>query len=643
MVEEHFQATLLQPRFGEGFLEDHAGRIIQNPEIAIVELVANSWDAGARRVDLTWPEEVGGNFEIADNGTGMTREEFEAIWTELNYNRVKMRGHNVEFPDASVKLKRSAYGRNGKGRHSLFCFSDEYDIETWKNDFASVFHVKRSSGVSPYEITLIEQNGKKGHGTRIWCEITKNYIKELNIQEILGTKFITDPDFAIYLNNSKINSLDLQEGIEEEVYSIPGENDPVRILRIDSKKTGRLSAHHGVAWWVNKRLVGEHSWKGFEGAYLDGRTSEAKRFTFIVEADLLRDEVKEDWTWFKDTPRAEKIIQQVNSYIFESIKNLMEDSRKEIKINILRRHKRSLRQLSNLSKQQIGSFVDEIQMRCPTITQRDLSNTVEIFTKMELSRTGYNLLQQLVTLSADDLDNLSEILDNWSINDAKKVLEELDWRLKLIKKIESLCDDPKADELHKLQPLFETGLWIFGPEYEGIQFTSNKSLSTVIKKLFNGGEVNDPKKRPDFVVLPDSSLGIYSSDRYDEDGEVCGIKKVLIVELKRGGSKIVKKHLIQATDYADEIIKCGKIDAETKIICYVLGSKVEYRDPFNTGRINAIPRAYSTILRQAHARTFNLMKKIEDYKNISEIDDNEIREILAQSEIEEFCLSNSET
>ncbi len=168
-------------------------------------------------------------------------------------------------------------------------------------------------------------------------------------------------------------------------------------------------------------------------------------------------------------------------------------------------------------------------------------------------------------------------------------------------------------------------------------------MSTVIKKLFNGGEVNDPKKRPDFVVLPDSSLGIYSSDRYDEDGEVCGIKKVLIVELKRGGSKIVKKHLIQATDYADEIIKCGKIDAETKIICYVLGSKVEYRDPFNTGRINAIPRAYSTILRQAHARTFNLMKKIEDYKNISEIDDNEIREILAQSEIEEFCLSNSET
>jgi len=287
MVGENHQTTLLQPRFGEGFLEDHAGRIIQNPEIAIVELVANSWDAGARRVDITWPEEVGGNFEIADNGTGMTKEEFENIWTELNYNRVKMRGCNVEFPDASVKLTRSAYGRNGKGRHSLFCFSDEYGIETWKNDVVSVFHVKRSSGLSPYEIELINQNEKGGHGTRIWCEISKNYIEELTIQDLLGSKFITDPDFAIYLNNTKINFLDLHEGIEEEVHKILGESEPVRILRIDSKKTGRLSAHHGVAWWVNKRLVGEHSWKGFEGAYLDGRTSEAKRFTFIVEADLL--------------------------------------------------------------------------------------------------------------------------------------------------------------------------------------------------------------------------------------------------------------------------------------------------------------------------------------------------------------------
>lgn len=637
MVGDISQATLLQPRFGEGFLDDHAGRIIQNPEIAIVELVANSWDAGARKVDITWPRDEGGYFEIADDGTGMTREEFEKIWTELNYSRVKMHGYKVEFPNPSIKLKRSAYGRNGKGRHSLFCFSDEYDIETWRNENASQFHIKRSWGESPYEIKFIQQYEKAGHGTKIWCNVSKNYIEGTAIRELLGSKFITDPNFSIYLNNHKIDLLDLQEGIEEDEYIIPGEDEPVRILRIDSKKTGRISGHHGVAWWVNKRLVGEHSWKGFEGAYLDGRTSEAKRFTFIVEADILRDEVKEDWTSFKDTQRANEIIRLVNSYILESIKKLMQDSRREVKRDILSEHRLTIKQLSNLSKQQVGEFIDEIQMKCPTMSRKDLSNTVEILAKMESSRTGYDLLQQLACLLPNDLDNLSNILDTWSIADARNVLEELEKRLALIAKIESLVEKPETNELQELQPLFETGLWIFGPEYEGVQFTSNRSLSTVMKNFFKGGLTNNPRMRPDFVALADSTLGIYNSDKYDEMGEVCGISKILIVELKRGSSTIHIDQIHQAEHYAYEIMKCGKVDKDTKIICYVLGSKVDCEHHSAGDNIQIIPRAYSTILRQAHARTFNLMNKIKDNKKILEITDEEIKELVAQKGVEEFC------
>jgi len=97
MNMETSQATLLHPRFSEGFLDDHAGRVISNPHIAIVELVANSWDAGARRVDITWPDEEGGVFEIVDEGTGMTKEGFENVWPELNYNRVQRQGSRENF------------------------------------------------------------------------------------------------------------------------------------------------------------------------------------------------------------------------------------------------------------------------------------------------------------------------------------------------------------------------------------------------------------------------------------------------------------------------------------------------------------------------------------------------------------------
>lgn len=44
------QSQLFDPSefaFADRFLQDHAGRIITEPRIAIVELVANAYDAGA--------------------------------------------------------------------------------------------------------------------------------------------------------------------------------------------------------------------------------------------------------------------------------------------------------------------------------------------------------------------------------------------------------------------------------------------------------------------------------------------------------------------------------------------------------------------------------------------------------------------
>lgn len=58
--------------FGQKFLERHAGYIMSDPAIALVELVANCYDAGATRVNIQWPNDYDGIFEIADNGVGMT-------------------------------------------------------------------------------------------------------------------------------------------------------------------------------------------------------------------------------------------------------------------------------------------------------------------------------------------------------------------------------------------------------------------------------------------------------------------------------------------------------------------------------------------------------------------------------------------
>ena len=63
--------------FDERFLERHAGSIIAEPSVAIVELVANAWDTWATEVNIVWPDRGSGTeLSIRDNGKGMTEAQF---------------------------------------------------------------------------------------------------------------------------------------------------------------------------------------------------------------------------------------------------------------------------------------------------------------------------------------------------------------------------------------------------------------------------------------------------------------------------------------------------------------------------------------------------------------------------------------
>src|SRR5690606_1206654 len=88
----------LSPR-GGGVFQRLRRLILSDSRVAIVELIANAWDAGATRVDIKWPYGTS-DYELAisDNGTGMTRNEFDKRWRTLNYNRQEEQGDMVTFP-----------------------------------------------------------------------------------------------------------------------------------------------------------------------------------------------------------------------------------------------------------------------------------------------------------------------------------------------------------------------------------------------------------------------------------------------------------------------------------------------------------------------------------------------------------------
>ena len=207
-------------------------------------------------------------------------------------------------------------------------------------------------------------------------------------------------------------------------------------------------------------------------------------------------------------------------------------------------------------------------------------------------------------------------------------LGELERRLRVLKELQELIRDKGADELHELQPLFHRGLWMFGPEYEAVDFTSNRSMNTVVRELFQKKGVERPP-RPDFVVLPNTSIGFYAADEFT-NGEVSGVRD-LIVELKRGGFRVTQEEVDQARDYSKELRTKGCAQANTEIEAYVLGASIDGGlDELTQGSIIVRRCPYDLILNRAHARTFNLQKRIEESK--PEIkQDAEIAQVLEES------------
>lgn len=86
--------------------------LITDDEVAIFELVKNSFDAGATRVDIYFSED---SVVVVDNGCGMSQEDIEKKWLFVAYSAKRQRSQ--DFRDEIVERRKYA-GSKGIGRFS---------------------------------------------------------------------------------------------------------------------------------------------------------------------------------------------------------------------------------------------------------------------------------------------------------------------------------------------------------------------------------------------------------------------------------------------------------------------------------------------------------------------------------------------
>jgi hypothetical protein len=615
MDQKAEQGTL----FDERFLGRYAGSIMSDPTTALVELVANAWDAYATKVDIHWPDSSTRTlFQISDNGIGMTPAEFETRWRTLEYDRLSHQGGTVAPPsDLHGALPRKVYGRNGRGRHAAFLFSSPYRVRTWRDGIEAAYVVSQGGVTQPIHVSdpVIIQD-VAGHGTEISAfSVIPSPLSADDARAILSTRFLMDPSFEVTVDSVKVSFDDIPADCIQ-VLDVPIEGlGTAKLVVIDSLRPDKTTKQHGIAWWVNRRLVGQGGWNVFDERIIDGRTEEAKRYTFIVFADFLAPAVLPDWSNFKaEDDSWRKAQAELSKTIRQTINGLTSERREKAKQSVRSKHLDAVEQLPLVERGRWEAFLDEVVEKCPSLSETQIDQVMGLLANLELSSSQYALIEKLHTLSPDELDDWNDILEEWSVATAKAALDEIAKRLKLIEELRVRTADEATQEVQDLQPLIGQSLWIFGPQFESIEFTSNRGMSTVIRDLMGGAEPGS-LNRPDFVILPDGSVGFYSRPLFDEAFNEIGVASLVVVELKKPGVPIGSQEKGQAWKYIKELMSRGYVTDRTDVVAYVLGDRIE---PGETGdrregdRVIIRPLLYNSFIGQAEKRMMNLHRKLID-------------------------------
>jgi len=618
------QPFLFEPRFLTNFV---GKAILTDPKVAIMELVANAWDAGATRVEIIWPSrDAEQYFSIQDNGVGMTERELTQRWRTLAYDRVAHQGEFAEFPEGVNLPPRRAFGTNGVGRFAGFCFGESYYVDTMKNQQRIIYKVSHGSISTPFTLEKVSEEPTKEHGTIIFVTESSNIrLLAEEAKTEIGMRFLTDPSFSVFVNGEKVDLHHIPERhVMQKAIDIEGVGT-IELTVIDTLESDRTTKQHGIAWHVNGRLVGDCSWKGAGfNELIDGRRIEAKRYIFIVKADCLSGAVRQDWTGFDESNDAfskayDRLFREVKEFILKVTK----EKRKETLTDVKKTYWNELSQMAPLKQKKWEFFVSSVQEECPSITEKDLTKLSGVLANLELAESKYKLINQLHSLDPTQLDELHNILYDWSIDIAKEVLDELKVRIKLLDELKTRVIDENTDEVHELQPLFHQGLWIFGPEYETIEFTSNEGMTNVIRKLF-GIDQKGSRNRPDFAIIPDGSVGLYYYPTYDDHAAELGVARLVIVELKKPGVRIGDEEKNQCWKYVTELYRKGLIQQEiTRVTCFVLGAEV---DPIQgrvrnemEGKVIIQPLDYNIVIERAKSRLLKLYDRVKGAPFLQEV------------------------
>lgn len=240
-------------------LKNILGRdLITSPDIAILELVKNSYDAHASKVEITFNEDY---LSIADNGKGMSKKDLIDKWLFVAYSAKSDGTEDQSYRD---KFKRHYAGAKGIGRLSCDRLAknlvlttrsaEENKTEVLHVDWSS-FELRKQTEFDTIDIPhetfdsipvfpLSSPTGTILEFTGLHLSWTREDIKRLrkSLEKMINPFSGTDDDFQIEIIAPKMKEEDAKAESQHEVVNGVIENSIADVLKL--KTTEEIGRAH---------------------------------------------------------------------------------------------------------------------------------------------------------------------------------------------------------------------------------------------------------------------------------------------------------------------------------------------------------------------------------------------------------------
>jgi signal transduction histidine kinase len=198
---------------------------LHDPALAVLELVKNSWDANATRVEIDIKR--GGDrpfISVCDNGDGMGLDEFRDRWLVI--------GSSHKRGLAKAPRRRPLIGEKGLGRLASYALGADLSIQSSRADgdgFEATLNwdsLLKAASIEDYKILVSKRDRKKGTNVEVsalkfvWAEEHTNFLTT-------HTQFLTSVPGERFLVTLKVDGqiIRIQDPLETIASISEGEID----------------------------------------------------------------------------------------------------------------------------------------------------------------------------------------------------------------------------------------------------------------------------------------------------------------------------------------------------------------------------------------------------------------------------------